>query len=182
MIRFSLKPYKETPLIDSFTGTFRLSTGQLMLGYQLEGDLDLIQWPVPVDKPVRKSGLWRETCFELFISSPSDTSYSEFNYSPTGQWQCFSFSDYRNNMSQSNEISLIKSQFIREGNRVSVDLALSLSGGADVEGGKSSCLVGLSAILLDQGNNYHYFALAHGIQKPDFHLKSTHVLELPIDI
>lgn len=45
--------------------------------------------------PARADGLWRKTCFEVFLRRPGETAYQEFNFSPSGEWAAYSFDDYR---------------------------------------------------------------------------------------
>jgi len=45
--------------------------------------------PLPVDR------LWAYTCFEAFVGRAGAPGYREFNFSPSGQWAGWTFSDYR---------------------------------------------------------------------------------------
>ena len=38
----------------------------------------------------RADGLWRSTCFELFVRSNQREGYAEFNLSPSEQWAAYS--------------------------------------------------------------------------------------------
>lgn len=54
-----------------------------------------INWPSQMDgNPLRRTGLWNETCFEAFFLF-EDNTYEEWNFSPNGSWNCFGFESYR---------------------------------------------------------------------------------------
>ncbi len=68
--------------------------GALKLVYALSGDLSRLHVPLPCP-PERRDGLWKRTCFEVFVAQPGHAPYREFNFSPAGHWQAFTFSSYR---------------------------------------------------------------------------------------
>ena len=68
--------------------------GALHLSYELTGDLAQIRIPAP-QPPAAVDGLWEHTCFEVFVAVEGKASYHEFNFSPSGQWAAYAFSDYR---------------------------------------------------------------------------------------
>lgn len=49
--------------------------------------------------------LWQNTCCELFVSSADDSGYLELNLSPSGDWNCFEFDDYRTGMRESSDFT-----------------------------------------------------------------------------
>lgn len=69
------------------------SDGFLELAFRLRGDMARLLIPtLPTED---RKLLWEHTCFEAFVASVSDTAYREFNFSPSGQWASYAFSDYR---------------------------------------------------------------------------------------
>ena len=71
-----------------------LPEGHLKLRYELTGDLTQLRIPAP-QSPGEADGLWEHTCFEAFIAVEGEAGYHEFNFSPSGQWAAYAFSDYR---------------------------------------------------------------------------------------
>ncbi|MEY3786902.1 MAG: hypothetical protein RLZ75_1109, partial [Pseudomonadota bacterium] len=71
-----------------------LTEGTLRLSYKLTGDLTQIRVPKAQNSNA-VDGLWQHTCFELFIAVEGEANYHEFNFSPSGQWAAYAFSDYR---------------------------------------------------------------------------------------
>src|SRR5690242_10570621 len=81
------------------------NTKVLMLRYIVKGETGSIRIPARVE-PARTNGLWRNTCFEVFVKmvsaprhgSSSDGGYWEFNFSPSTQWAAYSFTGRREGM------------------------------------------------------------------------------------
>ena len=48
----------------------------------------------------RADGLWRRTCFELFLQSPGREAYVEMNLSPDEGWAAYDFVRYRDGMTE----------------------------------------------------------------------------------
>src|SRR5271166_3453665 len=68
----------------------------LRLRYRLAGIGNLM---IPAAEPhSRADGLWRHTCFEAFLRTPSGEAYVELNLSPSTAWAAYRFSGYRAGM------------------------------------------------------------------------------------
>ncbi len=46
-------------------------------------------------EPDRTDGLWKTTCFEIFLRKPGEGGYIEFNFSPSTQWAAYQFRSHR---------------------------------------------------------------------------------------
>jgi hypothetical protein len=136
--------------------------GWLQLRWRVEGSAMLI---VPRFAGVRRAdGLWRSTCFELFVRRPGAERYVEINLSPSENWAAYSFSAYRQDM---REHPAARPPVItpRRGRDVLIlDAALRLNALPDLP---LEC--GLSAVLEEEGGVLSYWALAHPGERPDFH-------------
>lgn len=71
----------------------RTPDGGLVFSYRLQGDMARLR--IPAGVAGRGDRLWEQTCFEAFIAPRGATAYVEFNFSPSGQWAAYAFSDYR---------------------------------------------------------------------------------------
>ena len=72
----------------------RLDGGRLTVSYRLEGPLADLHVPPP--RPARVvHGLWRHTCFEVFIALDNAPGYHELNFAPSGEWALYAFRSYR---------------------------------------------------------------------------------------
>ena len=117
----------------------------------------------------RTDGLWKTTCFELFIKPDDTDRYFEFNFSPSTAWAAYAFEGYRSGMCDL-PIEPPRIEGREDGVRVTLDLS-SLP--------EPPWHVGLSAIIQEKDGIKSYWALAHPPGKPDFHHPDCFVLELP---
>ena len=85
----------------------RTTAGDLRLQYTLRGELAHIRIPA-LQTPLATDGLWEHTCFETFIGVQGDSSYHEFNFSPSSQWAAYAFSGYRERRKSSPSPSFCK--------------------------------------------------------------------------
>lgn len=65
----------------------------LTLRWRIEGASQLTV--PPFAGRVRRDGLWKTTCLELFAQGPDTPAYREFNLSPSEAWAAYSFTTYR---------------------------------------------------------------------------------------
>ena len=83
---------------------FRLSAGaswqanNLSLQFRLQGPLHQLRIPQAAAEPARRDGLWQSTCFEAFVGLPGQASYWEINLCPSGHWNLYALSGYRQNL------------------------------------------------------------------------------------
>lgn len=111
----------------------------------------------------RRSELWLETCFECFLGSSDSKAYTEFNFAPSGDWQCFSFDRYRERMRPSETWSPVEFSMTTEAEGAQHLCARMTSTGS----WPSSIKVQGAAIIVWQGTML-YYASTHG-ERPDFH-------------
>lgn len=141
--------------------------GLLWLRYHLGGALDGLEIPAQAN-PARRDGLWKHTCFEVFIDGEG---YSEFNFSPSGEWAAYDFAGYRQGMRQ----------------RVMASPpAIALDAGAGhfaleavFDPGRLNGRLGLSAVIEETDGTKSYWALAHPPGNPDFHHPACFAATLP---
>ncbi|HET7811102.1 MAG TPA: DOMON-like domain-containing protein [Steroidobacteraceae bacterium] len=147
--------------------------GEWRFNFLVTAPRKALKLPAPA-APARTDGLWRHTCFELFLRDPADGAYLEFNFSPSGQWAAYEFDGYRAGMRP-----------------LEMDAPLINPGGSEAEGfGLSALLrqpglwralpvrVGISAVIEEADGTTSYWALAHPPGKPDFHHADSFALEL----
>ena len=152
------------------TADIELNANNLRLQYSTAITRGL-DWP-ELSSLERKDNLWRSTCLELFLSSPDDSSYLEINLSPSGAWNSYSFSGYREGMKTAPDIELDEFRVDRPGVISASFLIGRLSG---------PVLFGPATILADKNGRLRYFATKHG-ETPDFHNREHHVLVATDDL
>ena len=170
-----LTPHLSTPCPAVHGISVRLDNldgGGLGLAYTLTGDLAALRIPEPA-APSRQDGLWRHTCFEVFISPEGDSAYREFNFSPSGAWAAYAFRDYRDG----SVLELATPPAIAyQSLDTKLELSARLPGAVMPEG--SRFRLGLSAVVESSDGNLSYWALSHPPGRPDFHHTDAFVLTL----
>ena len=166
----ALVPHPATPCpaVKSIRVEVHRKPQSLSLRYVLAGDLQRLRIPAP--RPAaRVDGLWRHTCFELFLGASGEPAYQEFNFSPSGEWAAYRFARYREGgASPECPPPTIRSRVER-----------SLEAQAEVACASGARLrVGLSAVVEDEAGTLSYWALRHPSAKPDFHHDGAFALEL----
>lgn len=154
----------------------RVSRDSLALNYRLEGAMGSLRMPEP-RPPVRSDGLWRHTCFEVFIGHGSAPDYWEYNFSPSGAWAAYHFTAYREGMA-----ALMKGAPPQVTQKIGSDsfelsAVIDLSWLAKTLAGVGMRL-GLAAVIEDRARVLSYWALKHASGKPDFHHADSFVVEL----
>lgn len=161
--------------IDSILVTLtHLATSELKLTYVLSGDISKLRIPAPT-AATRADGLWQHTCCEAFIRAEGSPAYIEFNFSPSGQWQAYAFTDYRLG-SLRQPVSDPQIECSVEPDRLTLTATLQ---SADLPSGNHLHL-GLTAVLESTGGDMAYWALHHADGNPDFHHPDTFALEIDL--
>ena len=144
----------------------------LYICYELTGDISQLHIPAP-QLSVAVDGLWEHTCFELFIGVEGDSGYHEFNFSPSGQWAIYAFSDYRLRsfwkVNQAPDIS------IHQTNDALRLEAFINSADLPVNNADKMLQLGLSAVIEANDGKHSYWALCHPSVAPDFHHRAGFV-------
>ncbi len=134
----------------------------LTLRWRVSGRGDLAIPPLAGN--ARTDGLWRTTCFELFVRHRTGPDYSEFNLSPSERWAAYDFSDYRVGM-QERELPHAPVCTWRAGSAFSLfDAAIPLHGFPALP-----AAFGASAVIEEADGSKSYWALAHPANQADFH-------------
>ena len=96
----------------------------------------------------RADGLWRTTCFELFVKPAGGAGYFEFNFSPSSQWAAYRFEGYRSGMTELLVLAPVIEP-IEDGARVTVDLSGLPAG---------DWRVGVTAVIEERDGTKSYWA------------------------
>ena len=150
--------------------------GTLSIAYRLWGDMARLLIPEP-HPPERTDSLWEHSCFEAFVGVAGETAYREFNFSPSGQWAAYAFSDYRQPDDSLAPISAPSITTRRFAGRLEIDVIVA----RDALPTGTTLQIGLSAVVeaADIVDGSHsYWALSHRAQRPDFHQRAAFILEL----
>ncbi|HKI75407.1 MAG TPA: DOMON-like domain-containing protein [Pseudomonadales bacterium] len=171
-MHFVLQPFKE-PAPARIDGDIARESSHIACTWRLAGDIEQILWPSTDPSPGRKMRLWEHTCFEFFIGPVGDSRYCEFNLSPGGDWNAFSFVDVREGMQETPWLTCTASHCERPGpGRAVVTAAADF----DMPNSAGPYHVGVSVVLEENAGKRHYYALAHHTGRPDFHHRPNHAL------
>jgi hypothetical protein len=174
---FSLTPFPSARPLPPVTidGTIARHADTLAVRYRLLGRLEDLAIPDPAPVPERKDGLWKATCFELFLAVKGAPQYWEFNLSPAGRWNVYCFFSYRRGMAE--EPAFAALPFSVESEKDALCLALELDLGRIVWGGLA-LEVAISAILNHKDGSVTHWALIHRGPQPDFHRRDGFIIAL----
>jgi hypothetical protein len=178
---FEIIPFQDNNLIESIRGEFEICKQQIEINFQLDGRINKVCWPEKDELPGRQFGLWEHTCLEFFIGPATSSDYWEFNLSPNGNWNCFSFSDLRTDMQES-EALVLSSVACEVEENTATCTALVHCNGLVQKMVLSGIRIGISAVI-EHTSGFFYYALAHCSngeeeRRPDFHARENHLLLL----
>ncbi|MDR0439554.1 MAG: DOMON-like domain-containing protein [Candidatus Accumulibacter sp.] len=175
-----LHPANSAPMIRAVeAGVAALADGSIVFCYRLRGDMARVRLP-EANAPERRERLWEHTCLEAFVGVEGVTAYREFNFSPSGCWAAYDFSDYRRRLADPALAAPRITARATEG-RLELEAAMSLSSLPFAPPG-ANWLIGLAAMIeavdiVDDALSC--WALRHPAQRPDFHLRDGFALRHP---
>ena len=146
--------------------------GKIELTYRIFGELDALKIASP-KMPIRADGLWKTTCFELFIGSYEDETYLEYNFAPSGQWAAYQFSGYRADIADL--VTCVPDIKVEHKAGVCIfSVMLKLPNAWR----QVTLRAGISAVMAPKSGDISYWAAAHPPGKPDFHHKDCFAVHL----
>lgn len=148
---------------------------QLTLSFSLTGNIPRIAVP-HVSAPIRRTELWKRTCFEAFLRSSKEPQYYEFNFSPSTEWAAYKFDDYRTKMREAKEIDAPQINWWSTGNSYTLQARLKIGSAPNLA--RATWQIGLSAIIEECSGSRSYWSLVHPRENPDFHHPASFAYEL----
>lgn len=175
MRNFSLVPF---PAADAYpqqiTGQAQRLGSILTLQVSLKGHLNTVMVPTPNPQPRRQDKLWQTTCFEFFIAPQDEPNYWEFNLAPSGDWNCYSFTNYRQDMATAYDFVPVFETFLSP---QALSLHLSLPLAPLIREGQFIDL-GVTMVVADTQRGISYWALNHLGTSADFHRRDSFLIRL----
>jgi hypothetical protein len=144
--------------------------------FRVIGGVDALRIPGPTD-PQRRDGLWRHTCFEVFVMQ-ADGSYCEFNFSPSTQWAAYRFGGYRRAMTGLTLDGAPQIETTVTPDSLVLEARVGLRGVLQTQGA-GRIRVATAAVIERADGGLDYWALAHPAGKPDFHHPDGFIVALP---
>lgn len=156
------------------TGKISRRINTLSIHYNLHGSLAKVDIPTQADKPIRKDNLWETTCFEFFLAVKDSERYWEFNLSPSGHWNIYSFDAYRQGMQE--EMAFVALPFSMQMRSDALLLSLDLDLDRIVQEDRV-LEVAISTVIKLKDDRIFYWALAHPGQQADFHDRNSFIFK-----
>lgn len=147
--------------------SYEWNDSALTLRYELIHIEDVL-WPAP-KTTARQFELWKSTCFELFIAHKNSKEYLEFNFSPSGEWDCYIFNDYRSPQPPKRFENCLVNFLNAEKPVLEVEVNCSWN--------KTDMIASATAVI-ETKTGIDYLAHKHAKAKPDFHDASTFSINL----
>ena len=165
-LHFALQCFSPPPPGLEVLGSVERCGDELSLRYRLNDPEGLVLLPPATAAPQRCDGLWEHTCLEVFLAEPGAASYWEVNLAPSGDWNIYRLSGYRQGLAAESAISELP--FAVDRGPEGLDLAVSLDLAALPLAGRLLEL-GITAVLELRDGPILYWALRHPGAEADFH-------------
>ncbi len=173
---FTLIPFNtNNDLVLTITGTISRQHNQLNLQYLLAGNLDNIIIPQLVSTPTRQYDLWEHTCLEFFLGLEDATPYWEFNLSPTGDWNVFTFPNYRQDIAEEIAFTSLPFTVLQQADNLHLNLKVDLN---KILSSEQNLVVGITSVIESQDQYLSYWALKHLTSTADFHHRDSWIISL----
>ncbi|MDR7096155.1 DOMON-like domain-containing protein [Hydrogenophaga laconesensis] len=161
----------------SLSVEIRSQADALRLRYTLRGDTAALRIPRPA-APVPTDGLWKHTCFEVFVAAQGEAAYREFNFSPSSEWAAYRFSSARERDTASEERErVLLAPLLAHTTPRTFTLTVRVPATA-LPRSPAMLALGLSAVIEEKDGRLSYWALHHPYDQPDFHHSDGRTLRL----
>jgi hypothetical protein len=170
-----LAPFSPSLDIQLSAEAARDSNQRIKIAFELRGDFSKVYFPEKIAKPQRKDELWKRTCFELFFAPIRDARYWEINLSPTGEWNAYSFTNYREGMKTESKIAGLQLQHARMKDGLRLEATADLF---NLNLGQGPLCLSAAAVIETLDGKISYWAFQHAGKIPDFHLRESFIAVL----
>lgn len=175
--RFLLKPFpgEGNPAGVTIGGSIGRRVDALSFRCEVRGDLAEVSIPAAAEPPRRRDRLWEGTCFELFLGAADSDAYWELNLSPSGDWNVYRFSHYREGMC--GERAFASLPFTVRIEPKALELSMELDVGTIIPA-RMTVAAGIAAVIGTTDGGKSHWALGHPGSRPDFHRRGGFALIL----
>ena len=176
--RFLLNPFpgERYPAGVTIGGSIARRADTLSVRFEVRGNLSKVSIPAAAETPRRQDRLWEETCLELFLGTADSGEYREFNLSPSGHWNAYRFTRYREGMREETDITSLPFAVRRDPEALLLTAEIGI--GKIVPAGNELAATVAAVIRTIDGGKSHW-APVHPASRPDFHRRDGFALILP---
>lgn len=168
--RFYLKPFHLlNPNLFSICADLEFGDRSMKIEYSIVGPMNQLRLPPRSIKPARRDGLWESTCFEFFVGEKNSQHYWEFNFSPSLDWQAYSFLTYRDGRRDAEGIAV---DLERYESATHLEICVKLGGHQIFEYPRR--LEGsVAGVIETTESQKSYWAIEHRGPRADFHRRDS---------
>lgn len=171
-MEFTLHPFGETAPAIQIAGELTRVGSLLTIQFRVTGALNTLTIVTPAPTPERRDLLWQTTCLEFFLGVPGASNYFEFNLSPAGHWNVYTFDSYRAGMRRVETIQSLPFTVTHEAEA----LTLTLQVDADLFAPDLPAFdVSVTSVIEERGGEITYWAFHHAGSDADFHLRESFI-------
>ena len=176
--RFLLKPFpgEGNPAGLTIGGSIGRRGDTLSVLCEVRGNLSRVRIPAAAGAPRRRNRLWEETCVELFLAIDDSGAYWELNLSPSGHWNVYRFTGYREGMRE--EAAIASLPIDVRSDPGTLLLAAECGIGAIVPAHRGIAAT-VAAVIRTNDEGRSHWAPSHPAYRPDFHRRDGFGLILP---
>jgi len=176
--RFLLKPFpgEGYPAGVTIGGSIGRHADTMSVRCEVRGDLSKVSIPAAAEAPRRQDRLWEETCIELFLGTADSEAYWELNLSPSGHWNAYRFTRYREGMRGEPAITSLPYDLRRDPEALLLTAEFGIGKIVPAEADLAAT-VAVVIKTLDGGKSH--WAQIHPASRPDFHRRDGFALILP---
>jgi hypothetical protein len=174
---FFLQPFTSNHLPPEIeiSGNIARHCNTLTIQYQILGQLAELAIPAVANSPTRKDELWQQTCLEFFLGIENSFQYWEFNLSPSGDWNIYSFEDYRQGMQAEAAFTSLPFIVYNRPNCLLLTLELDLDKIVKID---QTLEIAIASAIKPQVGEVTYWALTHCGTPADFHQRGSFIIKL----
>ena len=172
--QYSLHPFEP----ENFSGDLNLQgnlnyeENLLHIEYVISDDWQKVKIPSKSNSCDRQDGLWETTCLEFFIGIVDSPIYWEFNLSPSGCWNVYRFTGYREGMEIETAFENLPFEFIQQSDRLLLQIQIDTT---QIVKKSQALEIAITTVIEEQEGNISYWALKHSGKQADFHLRDSFV-------
>jgi hypothetical protein len=165
---FRLLPFGEAIAPVVLTVDVERVGGCLKLRYGMTGDLSAVI--IPEEKVgERCDRLWEHTCFEFFFGISGEKRYWEVNLSPSGDWNCYGLTGYREGLVAEEKVGVVPFSVVRAQEALRLEVMFETTDPVELS---------VTAVVEGIDGRLGYWAVAHCGQEADFHLRDSFVVKV----
>jgi hypothetical protein len=169
-----LVPFSPVQGIQLTAEASRDSKQRLKIVFELRGDTSQLYLPNKVSNPRRRDELWKRTCFEIFFGPEKGTNYWEINLSPAGDWNAYSFGNYREGMKSESKIAGFQIQSQKTAEHFRLEATADIF---NLNLGTAPMKLSATAVIETLAGKISYWAFKHSGNEPNFHLRESFIAQ-----